>query len=349
MLRFIAFGMVFLEHTSLRIDGSSPWWSVSGIFGVPVFFMLSAFLLTELMLRERKLTGRVHVRSFYVRRILRIWPLYFAALGIGLILVAPFPSLFHESWTDMIWYITFVGNLRTAAHGYLPLGMGPLWSIAVEEQFYLAWPWVVRTLDRKGILLLSIALWLVSQGSVVMLCLWKIPFEPGIWCNTLANLQYFALGAGISAILAGRIPTITRFDRVVLFCEAILLFVIAGFLVSHSLPHYLPYVWSGVLLVAIASALIFFSIFGTTLPTRAAPLVYLGKISFGLYVIHAWVWILAGNVLGMKSFSSPSGILLKYLIAIPSIFGLAFLSYNYFEKPFLKLKSRFEFVKSRAA
>ena len=93
VLRFIAFGMVFLSHAVGQYRLADV-----GILGVPVFFMLSAFLITELLLQEKQKTGTVHVSSFYIRRILRIWPLYFAALALGSLFVWPWravTTIFH--------------------------------------------------------------------------------------------------------------------------------------------------------------------------------------------------------------------------------------------------------------
>lgn len=344
VLRFIAFGMVFFLHANYY-----RWWSAWGNFGVAVFFLLSAFLLTELLLREKSATGKVHVGSFYIRRILRIWPLYFAALTIGFLLLTPMRSHHPFSSVDVASYFLFIGNWRAATHGFLPLGMTVLWSIAVEEQFYLVWPWIVRGLDRKGILRLSILMWMVSQASVVTLCLWHISFFPGIWCNSFADLQFFALGSGLSVILAGRIPAHSVQSRSALFAGGAALFLPAGVLIW--IPHFtnLPYVLPGVLLSDVASVALFLSLFGIRVPSRAAPAVYLGKISYGLYITHLWLWVLVGMALGIKPLSPKSGGPLQYLITIPILFSMATLSYNYFEKPFLKLKSRFEFVKSRAA
>jgi peptidoglycan/LPS O-acetylase OafA/YrhL len=313
-----------------------------------VFFLLSSFLLTELLLREKSRTGTVHVGSFYVRRILRIWPLYFAALGVGFILTAPLSAANRPSWMDLIWYGMLMGNWRAATHGFLPLGMGLLWSIAVEEQFYLVWPWIVKAASRRGIFALSILFWLVSQLAVVILCLWKVPFGPGISANTFADLQYFALGSGISAFLAGRIPTWPGVYRGLLMGMGFVVFVIAGVLLFYLHATSLPYVFPALLLAGVAAVMLFFSLYGVRLSRRAAPSVYLGKISYGLYVVHFWIWILVGAALGIKPFSARPGGPLQYLISIPILFAAAILSYHYFESPFLKLKSRFEFVKSRA-
>src|SRR6266851_1758893 len=109
-----------------------------------VFFILSAFLITELLLQERGLRGAVDLKTFYVRRLLRIWPLYFFVIAL-----AGFLSLFDRSqtvgWSYALSFLFFVGNWIMAIRG-LPRAtiLVPLWSVSFEEQFYLLWPLVLR-------------------------------------------------------------------------------------------------------------------------------------------------------------------------------------------------------------
>ena len=145
-LRFFAFLAVFAFHRMdyVPTDPVRDRWvyrvGTVGAFGVPVFFLLSAFLITELLLRERTGTGAIHVRSFYLRRILRIWPLYFAVF-FGLALLNHFVP---GTGTDNPWawlaFTCFSGNWYITARGWIAGSVDPLWSISVEEQFYLLVP-----------------------------------------------------------------------------------------------------------------------------------------------------------------------------------------------------------------
>lgn len=265
ILRFCAFGMVFFAHSNW-----GHWWSVWGILGVPVFFLLSAFLITDILLREKESTGAIHLKSFYVRRILRIWPLYFAALTVGFILLRIFNPSYPFGFEDVASYALLAGNWRAATHGYLPLGLGVLWSLTVEEQFYLVWPWMIRKLGRRQIVWLAVAIWLASQLSVWVLCDWKVAFQPGIWCNTFADLQYFALGAGFSAFLGGRIPALSRRDRYGLGMASIPLFVLPGPLLLGKHPPSIAYIFPGTLLACVGASFLFFSLFGARVPPVCA-------------------------------------------------------------------------------
>ena len=120
----------------------------AGALGVDLFFALSAYLITGLLLRERRSSGAIDVRAFYVRRILRIWPLYYFTL---LILVPAMSILPGERmpWRHFLAFGLFSGNWACAAWGYPPSSFSLLWSVSIEEQFYLAWPWLVRMGQRN--------------------------------------------------------------------------------------------------------------------------------------------------------------------------------------------------------
>ena len=344
VLRFIAFSLVFIAHTTWP----HPW-ARAGILGVPVFFLLSAFLITDLLLQEKAKTKTIHIKSFYIRRILRIWPLYFAALLLGFVVVNYFTRRYSMSGTDLAWYLLLGGNWRAATHGYLPLGLNLLWTISVEEQFYLVWPTLVRWFSRKTILCIAISMWLVSQVATIVLCAWKIPFEPGIWCNTFISLQYFAIGAAFSILLNDKLPTISTMSRIAMAALGIAIFMFCGPLLLGNHPPLIRYILPGLGLAGIGASLLFMSLLGASLPKLARPVTYMGRVSYGLYVMHVWVWSAVGFGVLYLTQSINGRIFLRYVLTIILTFTCAILSYKFFEKPFLKLKSRFEFVKSRSA
>ena len=132
-LRFFAFLAVFLCHVAVR-DGRFTWEARTGMLGVDLFFALSAFLISELLLREKDRNGTLDVRAFWIRRILRIWPLYFTMLAVAFILRAPL----RESLLTLIGFALFAGNFAALFATPSPL-IGALWSLSIEEQFYLPW------------------------------------------------------------------------------------------------------------------------------------------------------------------------------------------------------------------
>ncbi|WP_395407295.1 acyltransferase family protein [Pseudoduganella sp. UC29_106] len=150
VLRFIAFMFVFVTHRNdlAPIDRAAhPWLdaiSQIGVFGVPVFFFLSAFLITELLERERRMTGGINVRAFYARRILRIWPLYFLVF-FGLVFLGIFlPGAGANSLTKWLFFMLFAGNWYITFNGWIEYPVNPMWSLSVEEQFYILIPFLAE-------------------------------------------------------------------------------------------------------------------------------------------------------------------------------------------------------------
>lgn len=350
-LRFIAFLLVYLTHTIPVVPGSSRWvkaLSNTCGFGVPVFFALSAYLITELLTIEKSRSGKVDLRSFYVRRCLRIWPLYLLVLFVGFAV-----SRSHSAWaiplSALMAYVLLVGNWYASLHDYLPLGIGPLWSIPVEEQFYLLWPVLVRRLARRNLGLICCAGWVCSQAILVALCKRHALIEPTIWTNSFVHLQYFALGAGLSLYLNGRIPEIRRGLRFLMIGGGFLLLFILDVALNQnraddasSLAHSYPeFLFAGVAITLLLAGFLGYRGFRDWKVLR-----YPGKISYGLYVYHLPCLLLlkkaAPHLLGHDS---P---LFVFVVGLPMTMAIAAVSYRYFESPFLRIKERFAVVQSRA-
>jgi peptidoglycan/LPS O-acetylase OafA/YrhL len=155
-LRFFAFLAVFLCHVAVR-DGRFTWEARTGMLGVDLFFALSAFLISELLLREKDRNGTLDVRAFWISRIVRIWPLYFTMLAVAFILRAPL----RESLLTLAGFALFAGNFPALFATPSPL-IGAVWSLSIEEQFYLTWPLVARRLNRSGIIKAAAAVWSFS-------------------------------------------------------------------------------------------------------------------------------------------------------------------------------------------
>ena len=208
-LRFLAFLGVFVAHATNAIGelptGSvgwyhAEWWGrsalLAGNLGVALFFVLSSYLITSLLVREEDTTGRIDVPAFWVRRILRIWPLYlgfvfmYAAFGglSGRMLTAF--SVFSGNWAMVAWSES--GGL---AH--------PLWSVSVEEQFYLAWPLVLAALSRR--LRRHAAFSLIAMAVVARYAFFAAGASTtSAWLNTFSHLD--AIGIGALVALGPRIP-----------------------------------------------------------------------------------------------------------------------------------------------
>jgi peptidoglycan/LPS O-acetylase OafA/YrhL len=335
-LRFSAFLLVFLHHAlpHATIDYFTSDYGIlkqaasllagiarAGALGVDLFFALSAYLITELLLRERRSRGAIDIPAFYIRRILRIWPLYYFALLVLVPAMSILPGE-HMSWTYFASFAVFGGNWACAAWGYPPSSLALLWSVSIEEQFYLTWPWIVRLSDRRGEFhLRTIAYGMLAIATVTRLVLViRDVHHPGIWCNTLTRLDPIAGGALLACFLNGSLPEHTRRTRGLWIGFGAMLLIGAGAVGGNEgWPVLVTYP-----LTAAASVAIIFGVLGARL-NLPNPSAYLGKISYGLYVFHAAV---------IRVVPSP-------ILALPLTIAIAALSYRYLESPFLKLKDRF--------
>src|SRR5205085_12066545 len=141
-----------------------------------------SYLITELLLREYRLRGALDVKAFYFRRLLRIWPLYFVTLFAGpTILHALDPrQVFGSGY--MLAFTFLVGNWACAGWGYPNSALTPLWSVSIEEQFYLAWPLVMSRFSGR-IRLIGAGL-IVAAIAARAYCVAVGVAHPGLWCNT---------------------------------------------------------------------------------------------------------------------------------------------------------------------
>lgn len=363
-LRFFAFLCVFSFHRMdyVPTDPVLDAWLFRigniGPFGVPVFFLLSAFLITELLLREREKTGRIHVKAFYVRRILRIWPLYFVAF-FGLALLNHFvPGVGTDDPRAWLAFTFFAGNWYILHHGWIAGSVDPLWSISVEEQFYIVIPLLAAFAGRRALQVVSYLLLGVAYVTVLLYALHPVAVDNGEWTNSFLQFQFFCAGTLLAMFLRGRLVKLTFPLRIAGFVLGFACWFTAllYFKVQSWEPHPTPAgAVAGWLLVLAGSVIFFLSTLGT--PERFVPrwLSYLGRISYGLYIVHSLVFflvfekslpLLRRHFLGLILPASVRDYFWTLIVLLLSI-ALASLSYRYFERPFLRLKERFTFVAAR--
>lgn len=364
ILRFLAFLCVFTIHALAISPGAFRGERIIapvGAYGMCLFFFLSAYLITELLRREEAATGTIHIRSFYVRRILRIWPLYFAFLFFGKLLGHFFTPLHLEN-ARLLAFLFLLGNWYMARFGSTNSPVEGLWSISLEEQFYLVWPLLAK-LGGRTLLLCSIAslpvAWLtLYYHSGYQPSPMGLEFDGTIWCRTTVQAQFFALGAIVAIVLRGRSVHLPASARLAAFALGFGVWLATSWLFRlHRYSNHLPgpVLVAGYLLIGIGCVSLFFSLLGIAPDHLPRRLIYLGKISYGLYVFH-FLFLGAAYVLLRPfyvrfSFHHGALVLLfvKYIVAFIPTLVVAFLSYRYFEKPFLLLKrKKFTFVPSRA-
>ena len=361
LIRCFAFLSVFVFHLSRFFPRppaapESPIiaaYFLAGSFGVDLFFVLSAYLITELLLRERTRTGTIDVKAFYVRRILRIWPLYFVFLIFALVLSIIWPALFAIRAVYLVASFLMVGNIAMAVLGQPLSVIDALWSISVEEQFYLFWPLVVRRVSARG--LVRAALGLIAVATLARIVSWRMGI-PGmsIWYSTLTRLDPIAIGILLATIPRDALANLGRLTRAGLFAAGVASWLLNsrfGFPwgASTVIPVLISYP-----AVALGCGAILIAALGVRQSGPAIllnrPMIYMGKISYGLYVYHLFalaIGRLLSRICFRRGWDQLSLELLYLAASIALTLGLAAASYRWLEAPFLRLKSRFTYVASR--
>jgi peptidoglycan/LPS O-acetylase OafA/YrhL len=360
-LRFFAFLAVYVVHTvGFGIEHPHkylPNWlgdlmgtiGLAGVFGVDLFFVLSSYLITELLLRERAARGELDVKAFYVRRMLRIWPLYFLFVfaAYALTFVVPSEGL---TWKHVLGYMLFVGNW---VYFLMPVTTvaAPLWSVSLEEQFYLIWPWVIRRSGVRRVVAFALGIMAVALVSRLAMGILHPTFD-WVTKNSFTRIDGIAVGALLAVALHGRLPRLSAAARAALLfgCICVLLWIAHSFGLLR-LPVRLVPLMLGWPLAALACGGILVSVLGSsdafTAPLRSGPLVYLGRISYGLYVFHELVLKLDDRLFPNHTVSGPQ-MLAHWVFGLGGTIGLAAASYRWIESPFLRLKRRrFTVVASR--
>jgi peptidoglycan/LPS O-acetylase OafA/YrhL len=355
-IRFIAALLVIVHHVEQFLDllqlpnrFQSPAIQLIGRLGVVMFFVLSGFLISYLLFEEREVTRTISIANFYMRRILRIWPLYF--LTVLLAFLCPlFPALTFSNYPGaVVWsrlgekillFVFFLPNLVLVKIGIVPFA-SHTWSIGAEEQFYLVWPLLNKTI-RNPIR--------AAAGTIIfyLAVKWFLDALPtngftataaGFWYSS--PLACMALGGLFAAIVYDRI----RFAWVQpwLFSRALQWPVFVAMVVmiwrGVRFPFHLEFygVMFGIMIsnLAVNPRRIF------SLENRV--LSYLGKISYGLYMFHPIVIMVCIRVL--QSFGNVRKQIL-YPAVLCTVIGVASLSYEYYEKRFIRRKLRYSRVVS---
>jgi peptidoglycan/LPS O-acetylase OafA/YrhL len=352
-LRFYAFLGVFVCHTLpyeaafyRRFHLPVPWlWGAiakSGAAGVDLFFALSAFLITSILLREQQQTGGISLRHFYLRRILRIWPLYFLVVALGAVLAHTVAGQ-NLPWYYVAGYLLFAGNWVHAVFGRPESVCSPLWTVSIEEQFYLLWPLLMKMLRRRGMIVAAMVTFLLATVSRLgfMLAGWSGGF---IYYGSTSRCDSLALGI-LLALFVDRLPRLTRGMRWLLLAAGLTGWVASSAWLNEQPGPVDMRMVLGRLIVSLSAGAILYACLHThSRMVRGAWVVRLGKISYGLYVLH-----LTGILLMLKLFHPVWG---WQLLAVKGLgFGmtvmLALASYRWIESPFLRIKDRFATVLSR--
>jgi len=361
-LRFLAFFAVFLFHSFYTADPAiraSIWYRIPqeltrhGDLGVNFFFVLSGFLITYLLLDEQRLNGRIAIGMFYMRRVLRIWPLYFVVVFIGFIVFPIVKAQFgynvlHE--TARPWYfLTFLTNFNHLYYGCQTPTLTVLWSVAVEEQFYLVWPLLVAAVPMRrqgwlfvGVIAGSLLFRALHQDNITMLNL-----------HTFSLVGDMALGGLVAWLcfrdnrLTDAVAAMPRWGVVAGYVAGIAL--LAGRTGLFSVPGYLVI---DRLLLAIFFAFVLleqnYAQRSLVKMSQFKRLSYWGNYTYGLYCLHFLALLMAYQLLHRLHLNTTvfGTVVGDNVVGLAIAMAMSWVSFTFYEKPFLKLKNRFSFIKT---
>lgn len=312
-----------------------------GFLGVDMFFVLSGFLIVTLLLRERDRNGSISLRDFYMRRTLRIFPIYYLLiLGVGALIVAGAASGDRAAtyWSELPYLLTYTANFIEID----TVNLAIVWSLCMEEQFYLTWPWIERYVPRR-------AAWGVLAGLIGVNQL--INF--GVLDGPIADLGLrtdlsmldatftpIALGVGLAHALHHP-RGFAALHRVLGRAWAAPLLLVALVLAITVPPgdiSGLPRLIIQVAMVLLLGALVLREDHVFRRPLQLAPLARLGAISYGLYLYHLWGFHVARAV--AKRVGLDSWWIVMILALVVSVV-ISELSFRFVEAWFLRLKDRF--------
>lgn len=360
-LRFFAASMVIVTHMEkIKEINNLPnhYTNTNALFllakmGVNLFFALSGFLITSLLLIEQNKYGRISIKDFYMRRVLRIWPVYFLVIALAFFVLPHFAIFTIRGWNiptgnsfvvNLALFVFFLPNLQLLLFGPLPY-LVQTWSIGVEEQYYLFWPLLVNRLGdatklKRGIVWLigcyvAIKLFLILAGShfpnnrflIGALTFFKNDFQ--IDCLLIGS--YFAC-----VNYLGEMKKLLLNKYTQLFCYILSIGIIVANLTFKN------FVWE---IEAVLFSIIILNLVNyktSIINLDYKPLNYIGKISYGMYMYH---FIVINMVIRLVSTNS----IVIYLLGFACTIGIAAFSYELLEKNFLKIKERFAFVKTLPA
>ena len=368
-LRFVAAFMVMASHIEqLKKDEHLPnldAWPMlgeAGQNGVCLFFVLSGFLITYLLLQEDRVTGTISVGNFYIRRILRIWPLYYLIVTLGffvlpyLIQVSGLENALQTAyWPKFVLFLLFLPNLAMVAFPQVPF-TAQAWSIGTEEQFYLLWPWMLRRFKKVlpwmlggitiGIVLIRKALFILrdhfpdgASKSAISLT--------AEFLNTF-SIECMAIGGFGAWLLFNNKQKVLR----VLFLPSTQVFLFAA-IIGSLCTGLFGHIKFRDLVNSVLFICIILNLAGnprSLLTLENNFYQFMGRISYGIYMFHPLCFYLVYYAFRSFLYQGPLWItnLILYIFVASLSTLMAWASFALFEKRFLRLKNRFSLIRSGA-
>ncbi|MDO7853074.1 acyltransferase family protein [Hymenobacter convexus] len=368
-LRFLAVMLVIIDHVEENREQFklSNYWNVPAIpllgqLGVDLFFVLSGFLITYLLLAEKQKLGTIDFRAFYLRRVLRIWPLYFLVVGMSFFVFPYIEVLYFPELTPLVsqqlgykllLYVLILPNAVTHLFPIVPY-VSHAWSIGVEEQFYVIWPILVcysRRYIRNFLLLAGVII-------VMTNIMWALttPARHILPINEITTfIKYFLAFFRIQCMAIGGVFAVLLFHQRTQLLRLLtarpvqwILWPLLTILIIRG--QQIPYFTHELYAVLFGMLVLNLALTDTSVVSLRLPgLDYMGRISYGLYMLHPLAIVLAIRIATAVGIAAgPTHHAAVYLIAVAVAIFLAAASYQWVEMPFLNLKKRFAHVSSGA-
>jgi peptidoglycan/LPS O-acetylase OafA/YrhL len=362
-LRFVAFMMVYLFHEGVpmpllvRLIGrrAALAFLLNGGYGVQLFFILSGYLIASILLREEARYGRIDLRAFWVRRMLRIWPLYYLIIVLGFAVIPAVtgeigtPAYKLAVRTHLAPFLCFLGNWSIALVRPMPYEcLSVLWSVCVEEQFYLIVPLLIALVVPRY-RVAAVGTLMIGSIGVRWYCAHSSDANQLIVFNTLAQFDTLLSGV-LLAILLGWERERRRLTRWLRFLQWPLYAAIAWGM-SQPLGRGSAWhrTWDYVWIWICGVGIVMVAVWGRgwlRAVLSYSRLVWLGKISYGLYMYHQIALLSVMDSTARSPLFANKEELLS-IAAFALVVVMAAVSYYGYERPFLRLKRAWTRVPSR--
>ena len=352
-LRTIAFLIVFFSHTFYHsIDSYTYLNYISPIFGsgeqgVRIFFVLSGFLITYLLLIENNINNKIDIISFYIRRALRIWPLYYLILITGIFILPKFSSVFSFCG-DYIQNLFFLNNFNVHESGKC---FNPhiliSWSVAIEEQFYLIWP-IIFTFSMKKKILPAVCIigFILSYSYSV--------FYEYDYFSSFCNINYLFIGCygGYLYKKHKKIIDVSIIKSNLILLMTIFILMLLTVLDFNFSRKFSDYIFLKELIYPILYILIILNCVCKDSNRTGNESIFskLGKYTYGMYFYHPLIVLTLKIVYDKLNLNYYDDLFTNFHLSIFSLFFtviISIFSYEYFEKIFLNYKNNFAIIKTR--
>lgn len=357
-LRFLAAFSVIIGHCELTkkelglknlLDSNIGFFkNGGGHLGVVLFFVLSGFLITLLLLLEKERSKKINFRKFIIRRALRIWPVYFIFISFVIFCVHGLGNIMTEKYNGELlvgMYFFILPNLAMSGFGSI-MHIAHFWSIGVEEQFYIIWPLILKYLKNKFIILsmLFLIVFIPLIPHLADFLSIRFPEYQELLIKVRLFFQYFLINAmavgGILAYVFYKFFISSQYKLNSFYSSVIIVLCLIPWALGihfSSLDDVIyPFIFGILILVVSLSSPLFI--------LENKIIRYLGKISYGIYVYH-WIIVYYFYSIMKENFGELNYFISLFSVTIITIL-IASLSYEFLEKNILKYKSKFAIIKS---